>query len=95
MCVTSPTTSAANILIIKRMPKIPLTAAQCGRFFVAGLGLFWLLLVLLWLVPAQLTTLLLLIKWLWIACFALTLGSYLLILLQRVGITLLRESDDE
>lgn len=95
MCVTSPTTSAANILIIKRMPRIPLTAAQCGRFFVAGLCLFWLLLVLLWLVPTQMSTLLMLIKWLWIGCFALTLGSYLLILLQRVGITLLRDPNDE
>ena len=77
------------------MPKLPLTAAQCGRFFVKGLVLFWLLLVALWLIPAEQTLMLLLVKWTWLGCFALTLASYLLILLQRIGIAFLQEPDDE
>ncbi|MFC0050704.1 hypothetical protein ACFFJP_20675 [Rheinheimera tilapiae] len=77
------------------MPKLPLTAAQCGRFFVIGLGLFWLLLLTIWLIPAEQTSLLLGLKWVWLSCFGLTLTSYLLILLQRIGISLLQESDDE
>jgi len=77
------------------MPKIPVTAAQCGRFFVAGLCVFWLLLLAIWLVPAEQTSLLLGLKWLWLSCFGLTMTSYILILLQRIGVSLLRESDDE
>ncbi len=77
------------------MPRLPLTAAQCGRFFVKGLVLFWLLLVALWLIPAEQTLILLLVKWIWLGCFVLTLTSYLLILLQRIGVALLQESDDE
>jgi len=95
VCVTSQTTSAANILITEKMPKLPLTAAQCGRFFVKGLVLFWLLLFALWLIPAEQTLMLLILKWMWLGCFTLTLASYLLILLQRLGIALLQESDDE
>ncbi len=38
---------------------------------------------------------LLIVKWLWLGCFTLTLTSYLLILLQRIGIALLQESDNE
>lgn len=77
------------------MPRLPVTAVQCGRFFVIGLCLFWLLLVTIWLVPAEHSHLLLVLQWLWLGCFALTLTSYLLILLQRIGISLLRESDHE
>ncbi len=91
----SQTTSAANTHTIKTMQKLPLTAAQCGRFFVIGLCLFWLLLLAIWLVPAEYMQVLLILKWGWLCCFGLTLASYLLILLQRIGITLLRESDDE
>jgi len=77
------------------MPKLPITAAQCGRFFVMGLGLFWLLLLCIFLVPAEQPLLLSCLKWIWLSCFGLTLLSYLLILLQRMGIVLLQESDDE
>ena len=77
------------------MPQLPLTAAQCGRFFVTGLVLFWLLLLTIWLVPAEQIVVLIWLKWLWLGCFTLALTSYLLILLQRIGISLLRESDDE
>lgn len=94
-CGTSLTINAANTLIIKTMPKLPLTAAQCGRFFVAGLCVFWLLLLAIWLVPATQTSLLLWLQWVWLSSFVLTLTSYLLILLQRIGISLLQESDDE
>jgi len=70
-----------------------LTAAQCGRFFVGGLLLFWLLLLLLWLVPAHYSTLLQWLKWLWLTVFGLTLLSYLFLLLHRLGIRLFAEHD--
>ncbi|MDZ7868151.1 MAG: hypothetical protein U5L02_02940 [Rheinheimera sp.] len=57
--------------------------------------MFWLLLLAIWLVPAKQTGLLLGLKWAWLSSFALTLTSYILILLQRIGISLLQESDDE
>ena len=94
-CGTSLTINAANIRIINSMPKLPVTAAQCGRFFVAGLCVFWLLLLAIWLVPATQTGLLLVLQWVWLSSFVLTLTSYILILLQRIGISLLQESDDE
>ncbi len=90
MSKTSRNTNAANILIIKMTSRLPVTAAQCGRFFVGGLLCFWLLLVLLWLVPAH-HVLSPLIKWLWLGCFAVTLSSYLLLLLQRIGISVLKD----
>ncbi|MFN6261952.1 MAG: hypothetical protein ACK4XG_03995 [Chromatiaceae bacterium] len=57
--------------------------------------MFWLLLLAIWLVPATQTSLLLWLQWVWLSSFVLTLTSYLLILLQRIGISLLQESDDE
>jgi hypothetical protein len=70
-----------------------LTAAQCGRFFVGGLVLFWLLLLLIWIVPAQYSSLLQWLKWLWLTVFAITLLSYLLLLFHRLGIRLFAEHD--
>ncbi len=72
--------------------KLRLTAAQCGRFFIGGLCLFWLLL-LIWLVPLQFAMLLQGLKWLWLAVFALTLLSYLLLLLHRLGLRLFAEEN--
>lgn len=70
-----------------------LTAAQCGRFFVGGLLLFWLLLLLIWVVPADYGMVLQWLKWLWLIVFSITLLSYLLLLLHRLGIRLFAEHD--
>lgn len=67
------------------------TAAQCGRCFIWGMTGFWLLLLLFLLLPTEPLWLLQLVVALWLLSFLLTFGSYLLLLLRRIG---LLPSDD-
>lgn len=65
--------------------KLP-AAALCGRYFIGGMTAFWLLLLVFLLLPAEPIWLLQTIIVGWLGSFVLTLGSYLLLLLHRLGI---------
>lgn len=65
--------------------KLP-TAAQCGRCFIWGMAGFWLLLLIFLLLPAEPLWLLQTVIVLWLVSFIVTFGSYLLLLLRRIGI---------
>jgi hypothetical protein len=65
--------------------KLP-AAALCGRYFIRGMAAFWLLLLLFLLLPAEPVWLLQAIIALWLGSFVLTLSSYLLLLLHRLGL---------
>lgn len=62
------------------------TAAQCGRYFMLGMVGFWLLFLLFMLLPAEPLWLLQAVIVLWLVSFIVTFGSYLLLLLRRIGI---------
>ena len=65
--------------------KLP-TAAQCGRCFIWGMAGFWLLLLAFLLLPPEPLWLLQTVIGLWLVSFIITFGSYLLLLLRRIGI---------
>lgn len=65
--------------------KLP-AAASCGRYFICGMATFWLLLLLFLLLPDEPVWLLQTVIALWLGSFVLTLGSYLLLLLHRLGL---------
>ncbi len=62
------------------------TAAQCGRCFIWGMAGFWLLLLVFLLLPAEPLWLLQTVILLWLMSFIITFGSYLLLLLRRIGL---------
>lgn len=62
------------------------TAAQCGRCFIWGMAGFWLLLLVFVLLPAEPLWLLQTVILLWLVSFIITFGSYLLLLLRRIGL---------
>lgn len=62
------------------------TAAQCGRCFIWGMAGFWLLFLVFLLLPAEPLWLLQTVILLWLVSFIITFGSYLLLLLRRIGI---------
>ncbi len=62
------------------------TAAQCGRCFIWGMAGFWLLLLVFVLLPAEPLWLLQAVILLWLVSFIITFGSYLLLLLRRIGL---------
>lgn len=62
------------------------TAAQCGRCFIWGMAGFWLLLLVFLLLPAEPLWLLQAVILLWLVSFIITFGSYLLLLLRRIGL---------
>lgn len=70
---------------MKMRLKLP-TAAQCGRCFIWGMAGFWLLLLVFLLLPAEPLWLLQTVILLWLVSFIITFGSYLLLLLRRIGI---------
>ncbi len=65
--------------------KLP-AAALCGRYFIRGMAAFWLLLLLFLLLPDEPVWLLQTVIALWLGSFVLTLGSYILLLLHRLGL---------
>jgi hypothetical protein len=65
--------------------KLP-AAALCGRYFIGGMTAFWLLLLVFLLLPDEPIWLLQTVIVVWLLSFGLTLGSYLLLLLHRLGI---------
>jgi len=65
--------------------KLP-TAAQCGRCFIWGMAGFWLLLLVFLLLPSEPLGLLQAVIGLWLVSFIITFGSYLLLLLRRIGL---------
>ncbi|MCT6700985.1 hypothetical protein [Rheinheimera sp. 4Y26] len=62
------------------------TAAQCGRCFIWGMAGFWVLLLIFLLLPSEPVWLLQTVIVLWLVSFIITFGSYLLLLLRRIGI---------
>lgn len=71
--------------------KLP-TAATCGRYFVRGMVAFWIILLLFLLLPAEPVWLLQLVIGCWLISFAITFGSYILLILKRIGVL---PADDE
>ncbi len=65
--------------------KLP-TAAQCGRCFIWGMAGLWLLLLVFLLLPSEPLWLLQAVIGLWLVSFIITFGSYLLLLLRRIGL---------
>jgi hypothetical protein len=68
------------------------TAATCGRYFVRGMLAFWIILLLFLLLPAEPVWLLQLVIGCWLVSFVITFGSYLLLILRRIGVL---PADDE
>lgn len=62
------------------------TAAQCGRCFIWGMVGFWLLFLVFLLLPSEPVWLLQTVILLWLVSFIITFGSYLLLLLRRIGL---------
>jgi len=65
--------------------KLP-TAATCGRYFVRGMVAFWVILLLFLLLPAEPIWLLQGVIGCWLVSFVVTFGSYLLLILRRIGV---------
>lgn len=68
------------------------TAATCGRYFVRGMAAFWVLLLLFLVLPDEPIWLLQLVIGCWLISFVVTFGSYLLLILRRIGVF---PADDE
>ncbi len=72
--------------------KLP-TAATCGRYFVRGMIAFWVILLVFLLLPTEPVWLLQAVIGLWLLSFIITFGSYLLLILRRIGIFPENETD--
>ena len=71
------------------------TAATCGRYFIRGMIAFWVILLLFLLLPAEPVWLLQAVVALWLLSFVVTFGSYLLLILRRIGVVPQDEADHE
>lgn len=67
------------------LSKLP-TAATCGRYFVGGMAAFWIILLLFLLLPTEPIWLLQLVIGCWLISFVITFGSYILLVLRRIGV---------
>jgi len=65
--------------------KLP-TAATCGRYFIRGMVVFWILLLVFLLLPAEPLWPLQLVIVGWLLSFLITFGSYFLLILRRIGV---------
>ncbi len=74
--------------------KLP-TAATCGRYFIRGMIAFWVILIIFLLLPAEPVWLLQAVVALWLLSFVVTFGSYLLLILRRIGVLPEDETDHE
>jgi len=74
--------------------KLP-TAATCGRYFIRGMVAFWVILLLFLLLPAEPVWLLQVVVGLWLLSFIITFGSYLLLILRRIGVLSDDKADQE
>lgn len=77
--------NASKTALMRIHFKLP-TAATCGRYFVRGLVAFWVILLVFLLLPTEPVWMLQLVIGLWLFSFLITFGSYLLLMLRRIGV---------